>query len=168
MPVEAGAHSYTIFNGGYDTQSCARVSAETWGPGSVTVGATNQTVQLNQKPMLEYILGTNAYKCFWQTWYDSVGNMRIGRWRINQNGTWSYRENYNSGTGALLYSFTNGTLPEAGRGMADGYEIFFNFQHPNVVWYAKWKVAGGYLHIFDGASFTTTSTALYRDDTMCP
>ncbi len=157
------SHTWTAVNGGVtDNTTCNDLQHESWGTATLNQPAGLTMVTLTNRPLEAYVNTDSgfSYSCWEATYTDGV-NTRIARLRLNNGGTWSFREFYNLNPAGTVRSATGTSWPEQMR------TIDFNFTYRLVsgtaFWNGQWARFGGQ-YIQNGVNVTTgalTNTVLY-------
>jgi hypothetical protein len=150
-------HTWTAFNGGYNTSmpSCPKVQHESWGPLSFNRPAGVFTQTLTNRPLSAYV-NTDygyAYSC-WEATYTDGANTRIARLRLNDDGSWAFREFYNL-SGQVTRQGTGTSWNETSRTI--DFRISYSLVAPTVTWAARYNVYGGH-SIWNGVNVLTGAT----------
>lgn len=160
MPVTPNQpHTWSARNGTYDgTAACNKIFHESWGPATFTAPAGTYSQTLVNRSLQAYVNGQYTYSC-WMGTYASTQSGRTALLRLNNGGSWTFRETRND-TGAVTRTASGTSWPETGR------TVYFNLSYRIAVnattyWTAQYDVGGGN-YINNGITSTTqTARILY-------
>lgn len=137
-------HTWRVLNGGVtDNTTCNDLQHESWGPTTLSQPAGLTTVTLSNRALEAYVNTDSGftYSCWEATYTDGV-NTRIARLRLNNGGTWSFREFYNLNPATTIRSATGTSWPEQTRTI--GFSFTYRLVSGTAFWNAQWDRSGGH------------------------
>ncbi|MDP3498962.1 MAG: hypothetical protein Q8S33_01465 [Myxococcales bacterium] len=137
-------HTWRVLNGGVtDDTTCNDLQHESWGPTTFNQPAGLTMVTLSNRALEAYVNTDSgfSYSC-WQATYTDGVNTRIARLRLNNGGTWSFREFYNLNPAMTIRSFTGTSWPEQTRTI--GFSFTYRLVSGTAFWNAQWDRSGGH------------------------
>lgn len=134
-------HTWSARNGGVtDTTSCNEIVHETFGATfTQPSGLYQQTI--TNGPFERYVNGTTyTYSCWEAIYGDTQGQTRVARLRLNNGGSWSFREHYNT-SGIVARTYTGTSWPEQTRTI--DFRFTYRLNSSVGFWNARYDLSGG-------------------------